>query len=131
MESIAERQRREAAEAERLLPLMVKELHRGNSALDVARHLESKTDIESTTLFRWISIVEARLDAKKRRVGLVAAVLLWLGFAAVGAGIIGIATPLMVPRPSLWIAGGAVVMAGGLASWRFGKGRVEVHPEDL
>lgn len=136
-ESVADRQRRHAALAERLLPQIVEGLRRGVPALEIAQGLEGQnldegnSDIDLKTVYRWTTIVEERLEKKRRRVGVRAAVILWLGFLALAGGVLGLVTAIPVPAPPVAAALGGALVAAGLAVWKVGKSRVGVSAEEI
>lgn len=140
-ERIADKERRLAALAERLVPGIVEALRRGDAALEVAegiaRRLEEQNledrhpDVDLKTLYRWVMFVEVRLETKQRRVGLLAAVLLWLGFLGLVAGVVGMSTALAVPMPWGVASAGGVAIIAGIAAWRVGKRRVGVSAEEI
>ncbi len=136
-ESVADKERRLAALTERLLPEMVEGLRRGDAALTIAQSLDERrlddgnTDVDLKTLYRWVKFVEERLEKKRRRVGVLAAVLLWVGFLALGAGAVGMTTALTVPAPGTLATAGGALMVAGIAVWRIGKRRVGVTAEKI
>ncbi len=136
-ESVAEKERRLAALAERLLPEIVEGLRRGDAALKIAQSLDEgrlddgNTDADLKTLYRWVMFVEERLEKKRRRVGVLAAVLLWVGFLGLLAGVLGLVTAMPIPFP--WGLGGlGLVVSGAGAAFGFlGKKRVGVTAEEI
>ncbi|MFW5844445.1 MAG: hypothetical protein ACOCW6_11000 [Spirochaetota bacterium] len=136
-ESVADKERRLAALAEKLLPEIVEGLRRGDAALEIARRLEKRgpdqgdADADLKTLYRWVMFVEERLEKKRRRVGILAAVLLWVGFFGLLAGVLGLVTTMPIPVP--WGLGGlGLVIAGsGVALGFLGKRRIGVTAEEI
>jgi hypothetical protein len=136
-ESIANKERRLASLAEGLIPDIVEGLRRGDPALKVAQSLEAhdlaqqNPDVDLKTLYRWVMFVEERLEKKRRRVGVLAAALLWVGFLALLAGVAGVTTALAVPVPRVAVLVGCLIIIGGIAVWRVGKRRVGVTAGEI
>ncbi len=131
-ESIADKERRLASLAERLIPDIVEGLRRGDAAVEIAQRLDDRNPgVDLKTLYRWVMFVEERLEKKRRRVGVLAAVLLWVGFLALLAGVVGMTTALAVPAPRFAALAGGLIIVGGIAVWRVGKRRVGVTAEEI
>ena len=159
--SIAERERRLARLAEELLPEIVRGLQRGEEALKIAKRLSedatagrrvpgaaaenaaaaesqapaaaesSAPEADLKTIYRWVTIVEERLERKRRRVGVMAAALLWVGFLGIAAGALRLTLGVPIPAPTAFLVAGVVVVGAGILVWRKGKAAAGVTADEV
>lgn len=141
--SIAEKEQRRARLAEELLPEIVEGLQRGEEALKIAQRLsEDATALSRTpgaaapeadlkTIYRWVTIVEERLEKKRRRVGVMAAALLWVGFLGIVAGALRLSLGMPIPAPIAFVSAGLSIAAVGILVWRKGKAAAGVTADEV
>lgn len=135
--SIAEREQRRARLAEELLPEIVQGLQRGEEALKIAQRLsdaagaDAPPEADLKTIYRWVTIVEERLERKRRRVGVLAAALLWVGFLGIAAGALRLTLGVPIPAPIAFVSAGLVIAAVGILVWKRGKAAAGVTAEEV
>lgn len=103
--SRAEEIQRDQARAEAARPAILEWLREGREALDVAREVSERFDVEETQAYRWVAYIAEDFERRRRRIALIGLSLLWPGML------------VLVVGPLLWLFG---VPGPGIPFWLLG-----------
>ncbi len=101
----AEEIRRDEARADAARPAILEWLREGREALDVAREVSERFDVEERQAYRWVAYIAEDFERRRRRIAFIGLALLWPGMLVLVAG------------PLLWLFG---VAGPGVPFWVLG-----------